>query len=276
MLIAYAIDFLTRKHKLYTRVGSTTKHMKIKKFASAVTILGLIALSGAPVAQAVQTVDPINRTPSSPSTANTGSEENDCGAHNPNIHGVETGIACRPTTSTGSSTTGSATGSSTSETTPTLTTPSHPTMPPKKLQDASLMLCEKRQTNINNILTRIVTRGTNQMNLFLSIATKVEAFKTNEDLTVTNYDALAAAISTDQAKITADLATMKTSDTISCTANDPKGMISNFQTELKTDIIDLLQLKTDVKNLIVAVKAALPNPDKSNTSNSQAGSGGSN
>lgn len=135
-----------------------------------------------------------------------------------------------------------------------------------RLADARLRACQNRQSAINNILSRLVTRGTNQLDLFNTIAQRVETFKTTKNVTVSNYDQLVATLQADQTKATSDLAAMKSNGTLDCTSSDPKGMVSAFQTDLKQEISDLKAYRTDVKNLIVAVKTAVGDASSSNGS----------
>lgn len=128
-------------------------------------------------------------------------------------------------------------------------------------------VCQNRQNAVNHILSRIVTRGENQLALFNSIAQKVEAFKTSKNLTVSNYDQLVAKLQADQTKAQADLTAMKANQTLDCTSSDPKGMVTAFQTDLKQEITDLKTYKTDVKNLIVAVKTAAGDTNSSDSTN---------
>ena len=167
--------------------------------------------------------------------------------------------------------------------TSTNTTTGQPTDPGSqagtRLADARLKSCQNREKAINNITSRIVTRGTNQLNLFNTIAQRVEAFKTSKNVTVANYDQLVATLQTDQTQATNDLAAMKTNATLDCTSSDPKGMISAFQSDMKTEISDMQTYRTDVKNLIVAVKTAVGSTGStdsgtSSNANSHASTGG--
>ena len=124
-----------------------------------------------------------------------------------------------------------------------------------KLTTAKHRVCENRHKAIDNTLSRIVSRGQNQLELFSKIADRVETYKTTKNLTVTNYDQLVATIAADKTQVTNDLAAMKVKDTIDCNS-DPKGTVNLFQTQLQQEIKDLKTYKTDVKNLITAVKTA--------------------
>lgn len=136
------------------------------------------------------------------------------------------------------------------------------------LADAQLKSCQNREKAITTIISRINTRGNNQLNLFSTIADRVEAFKTSKNITVTNYDQLVAKLAADKTAATNDLAAMQGANNFSCTGNDPKGMVSAFQADLKTEISDLQTYRTDVKNLIVAVKTAIDGSASSSSSDS--------
>jgi hypothetical protein len=125
-----------------------------------------------------------------------------------------------------------------------------------KLADAKLKACQKRETAINNIMTRTVDRGTKQIKVFDTIATRTEAFYTTKGKTVANYDALVLAVNDAKKKAETDLAALNTTASLKCDGTDPKGAASIFKANLKTEIADLKAYKTAVKNLIVGVKSA--------------------
>ncbi len=120
------------------------------------------------------------------------------------------------------------------------------------LAAAQLKACQNRENAIKNIMSRIDTRAQNQINLFSTIATRVENFYTKQGKTLSNYTQLVAGISTAKAKTETDFGTLNNS-TFSCTANNPKGVVTAFQGYLKTEISDLQNFRTSVKNLIVGV-----------------------
>lgn len=252
--------------------------MKIKKFTCSVIVLGLIGLSSAPLASAVQSIAPINRAPVSPPATTIKPEQNDCGSLPPRSQ-IDPNIECPLIPGTGSNTTGTGTGSSTTTASSPPSLIGQPTapVPPEKLQDAALMLCEKRQSNINTILSRMVARGNNQVTLFSTIAQRVEAFVTSKNLTVSNYAQLVATITADQTRVESDLATLKANDSFDCTSSNPRALITTFQSDLKQEITDMQTYKTDIMNLIQAVKSVAQANGSSQTGNNGTPlSGGSN
>ncbi len=121
------------------------------------------------------------------------------------------------------------------------------------LAAAQLKACQNRQNAISNIMTNITTRSQNQLTLFTTIATRVETFYTTGGKTLSSYDQLVAAVNAAKTQATTDLSTMRTNSVFSCSSSDPKGTVNSFQQYLKTEITDLQNYRTSVKNLIVGV-----------------------
>lgn len=119
-----------------------------------------------------------------------------------------------------------------------------------------LRACQNRENAINNIMSRIDIRATNQVNLFSKIASRVEAFYTKQGKTVSNYATLVVSITSAKNKALQDLTTLKTNDHFVCNGSNPREAVLSFQGYLKTAISDLKNYKMTVKNLIVAVAAA--------------------
>ena len=125
-------------------------------------------------------------------------------------------------------------------------------------QQAKMRICQQRQANVTKIMSNITTRVNNQLTLFNKIATNVENFynSSNSKHTVTNYAALVQNIN--QAKLQAlnDQSNLDVNASFSCSSNNPKGMVTTFQGYMKTEISDLGNYRTSIKNLIVAVAKA--------------------
>lgn len=126
-----------------------------------------------------------------------------------------------------------------------------------KAAAGQLKACQNRQAAIVAIEGRVVARGQNQLNLFTTIAQRVEAFAAAKQVKVSDYSQQLATLTADQTKASNDLAAMKTNANFDCTSPDPKAIVNAFQTYLKQEISDLQTYRTDVKNLIVAVKTSL-------------------
>ena len=147
--------------------------------------------------------------------------------------------------------------SSTSTTTETTDTGGSSSKGKTKLSEIKLKVCKKRETSVNNILTRISDRGQKQLDLFSSIATKTEAFYASKGKAISNYDALVADVNAKKAAAQTEVDSIKSNSvTFKCDGTDPKGAVSGFKTVLKAEISALKDFKTAVKNLIVGVKSA--------------------
>lgn len=138
------------------------------------------------------------------------------------------------------------------------------------LSEGKLKSCLNREKTINNILSRIDIRTQKQLNLFGTIATRVEGFYTLKGKTVTNYNQLVASVATAKAQAEKDYIAMQTNSSFSCEVTNPKGIVINFKAYLKTEITDLQNYRNAVKNLIVAVASAnSANVSTSNQTSSQ-------
>jgi hypothetical protein len=125
-----------------------------------------------------------------------------------------------------------------------------------KLSAVKLKVCENRHKAISNIMGRIADRGQKQLDLFSTIATRTETFYTNKGKTLSNYDALVAAVNAKKAAAQTTVDSTKADSTgFTCDSADPQGSISQFKTDLKSEIQALKDYKTAVKNLIVGVKS---------------------
>lgn len=119
-----------------------------------------------------------------------------------------------------------------------------------------LRACQNRQQAVTNIMARIADRGQKQLNLFTTIATRVENFYTTKGSTLGSYDTLVAAVNTQQAAAQTAVDAVKASGSgFSCDSGDPKAFVTTFKSSLKSEISALQSYRTSVKNLIVGVKS---------------------
>jgi hypothetical protein len=126
-----------------------------------------------------------------------------------------------------------------------------------KLEQTKLKICQKREQNINNIMSRIADRGQKQLNLFTSIAEKTQKFYEDKNLNVANYQELLDDISAKKTTAQEALQNMNQNKAqFKCDGTDPKGAVNGFQESLKKEIEVLKDYKTAVRNFIVAVKTA--------------------
>lgn len=137
------------------------------------------------------------------------------------------------------------------------------------LEAAKLRVCQNREAAINRIQERIVRRAERHLEVFGSIAQRVEAFYVRRGLTVTNYNELVGAVNAKRAPTQTQLEALKLRVVFSCTDNDPRGMVTTFQQQRANAITALKEFQTAVRNLIVAVKSVVgstnANANASNT-----------
>lgn len=125
-----------------------------------------------------------------------------------------------------------------------------------KLQGNRLTACEAHQNAITKILSQAGERGTNQMNLFATIASRVEAFYTKQGKTLSNYAQLVATVNA--AQVTAQnavQAVVATKTQFNCGGTNPTGQVNVFTAQLKVMSTALEQYRLSVKNLIVGVQS---------------------
>lgn len=139
-----------------------------------------------------------------------------------------------------------------------------------RLAEAKLRACQNREKAINNIMSRIANRGQKQLDLFTTIATRVESFYADKGKTLNNYDALVADVNAKKAAAQTEVDAVKASSvTFECDGTDPKGAVASFKDNLKAEISALKDYRTAVKNLIVGVKSV--QGTTSSSENSQGG-----
>lgn len=146
-----------------------------------------------------------------------------------------------------------------------------PTPRRSALTQSALRSCEARQDAVKNRMASLTNLAANIEKVFDSIATRVEDFYTNKVLpsgkSLSNYDALVADISAKKGIVDTDLdAAQAKVDAFSCTADDPRGLLTEFRLDMQKVKTDLKNYRTAIKNLIVAVRPlapeASPEPEK--------------
>ena len=126
-----------------------------------------------------------------------------------------------------------------------------------RLETAKLRFCQNREQTIDHIMKRIANRGQKHLDLFTSIATRVEAFYTKKGKTLGNYDQLVATVNSDKAAAQAAVDKLAASSTgFTCGGENPRGAVQTFKSNLKLEIQALQTYRTAVKNLTVGVKSA--------------------
>lgn len=137
-----------------------------------------------------------------------------------------------------------------------------------RLDATKLKVCQLREKAIDNIMARIGDRGQKQLDLFTTIATRVETFYTTKGKTLSNYDALVADVNAKKAAAQTAVDTVKADKAnFKCDGTDPQGAAATFKADLKLEISALKAYRTSVKNLIVGVKSVQGTTSSTENSN---------
>lgn len=131
--------------------------------------------------------------------------------------------------------------------------------------------CKAKETLINNVLNKTISRVNTLLNKFDSITNRVKDYYTNKVIpsgrTVSNYESLVADIEDKKAKAEDLLAGAKADiEAFSCESSDPKGQINQIREDIKNLKKGGRQYKESIKTLIKAIlsqEKASPNPSLS-------------
>ncbi len=131
--------------------------------------------------------------------------------------------------------------------------------------------CKAKESLINNVLNKTVSRVNTLLNKFDSITGRVKDYYTNKVVpsgkTVPNYESLVADIQDKKTKAADLLATTKADiEAFSCSSSDPKGQITKIREDIKNLKKAAKEYKESIKTLIKAIlsqQKASPNPSLS-------------
>ncbi|MGI0134918.1 MAG: hypothetical protein ACREBW_08190 [Candidatus Micrarchaeaceae archaeon] len=139
-----------------------------------------------------------------------------------------------------------------------------------RLTGTKLTLCENHKDAIESIMSRIADRGQKQVDLFTTIATRVETFYTNSGKTVSSYSTLVADVNAKHTAAQAAVAKIKAdSTTFTCSITNPQSIVTGFKSDLKLEISALQAYRTSVRNLTVAVKSVVEDSSAATTGSNQ-------
>ena len=132
----------------------------------------------------------------------------------------------------------------------------------QRLEENKLRICQAREDKINSHMDAIAERGQKKIDLFSTIAERVKSFYLSKGKVLANYDELVAAVDAKKAAAQAAVdAVISGSVTFDCEGDDPKGIASEFKTNVKAMNGTLKEYRTAVKNLIVGVKSVQSTED---------------
>lgn len=125
-----------------------------------------------------------------------------------------------------------------------------------ELKGDRLKACEARRSAIQTIMENAAARGQEHINLFTSIADKVEAFYVSKGKTLSTYDQLVADVNAKKAAAQSAVDTVKNAQTqFDCNGTNPKGVIDVFKADIKAQESAMEAFRTSVRNLIAGVKS---------------------
>ena len=128
-----------------------------------------------------------------------------------------------------------------------------------KLSEKQLEICEKKQPQVKERISRLSSQGAKQLEVFSKIADRIQAFKEMKNYEVINYDSLVSEV--DEARLTAQNAVSlahTSGQEFNCSSDSPRGTALSFQENLRLQIDALKAYKTAIKDLLVAVKSSQP------------------
>ncbi len=140
-----------------------------------------------------------------------------------------------------------------------------------RLTEAKLKACQARENAITKRMTHLTNLVTTMEGKFDAIAQRTEVYYTSKVVpsgkTVTNYDVLVVDIQTKKIAVQTALTTAQTNSTgFSCDGNNPKGLLTQFRTDMQTVKKALKDYRTSIKNLIVAVRSVTGTTERANPS----------
>lgn len=125
-----------------------------------------------------------------------------------------------------------------------------------ELKGDRLKVCEARRSAIQTIMKNAAVRGQDHINLFSSIAEKVEAFYVSKGKTLATYDQLVADVNAKKAAAQSAVDVVKNAQTqFDCNGTNPKGTIDVFKADIKAQETAMEAFRTSVRNLIAGVKS---------------------
>lgn len=126
------------------------------------------------------------------------------------------------------------------------------------LSDEKKRACENSQANISAIMSRVANRATKRLQLFDDITEKVKNLYSDKNITLANYDTLLANIAAARTAVQNAIQTEHTMTAqFSCDSEDPKGSVSAFKNQQKTELKAMQQYREAIKALVSSIKTEL-------------------
>lgn len=128
----------------------------------------------------------------------------------------------------------------------------------ERLADVKLKVCEKRQTQVNKIMDRVVTRSTMHFERITTASERAQAFYLKQGNVLSNYDELVATAASTKTAAQTAITELEDKATFSCTSDAPKADIQDFMSHRTHKIEAMSAYRDAVKALIKGIKSVQP------------------
>jgi len=138
-----------------------------------------------------------------------------------------------------------------------------------RLSESKLKLCQVRERNMIQQSTQLTKMATNMLEVFDKIADRVRNHYAEASLStgkiVSGYDTLVTTVATKRTAVQTALATAQGSaESFACDSDNPKGTLTQFNSNMKAVKAALKDYRTAINKLIVAVRT-VPTPTTTET-----------
>lgn len=137
-----------------------------------------------------------------------------------------------------------------------------------KSKEERAKTCENIQNAVNNKLKAFNNHADKYLTRLNDLFTKVQDYKTSQNITLTNYDTLVATVTQKQADATVAVGALKSlGTTIDCTSSDPASMLASAKSGAAGARDALKAYRAALKDLVVALIQANKTQDTTTEAN---------
>lgn len=125
----------------------------------------------------------------------------------------------------------------------------------KKLQGDALKACKGKETAINAIMSRVADRAEKRLKLFDQIKERLQKYYEDNKLSSSEYAEKMALVEQKRTEAQVQVqAELKISTQFKCDGDDPKGTMTSFKNQQKTEIGALNDYKQALKDVVEVLK----------------------
>lgn len=126
----------------------------------------------------------------------------------------------------------------------------------ERLDAAKKKACENHLATINRLMTNMNSRGQGFYDRITKIATAVKDYYVSKNLSVSNYNELAAAVDATQSVAQSALSAQVAIPSLDCSGDHPRADAAGFKENHQQTVDAMKAYRDAVKNLVKAVRAA--------------------